>query len=186
MNVDFYSAHLDTLCELKELAEKHNCTISFGVRNESERGITSIEGFKDYFYEEIPEQVLSDLKLMGYFDESESFWDNTTLWFELYDRSTNKHNVMTYSDGYLHLKFQEFMSSDLSDETEDWLADYEPDWAQDLYDDYHIIYRRYCPVTVRGFNGAKEPNVYREGMALKFFGDLVCDYLGEKRIERTY
>ena len=26
---------------------------------------------------------------------------------------------------------------------------------------------------------------YRNGMALKFFGDLVCDYLGEPRIDRV-
>lgn len=36
------------------------------------------------------------------------------------------------------------------------------------------------------FQGQERPSVYREGMALKFFGDLVCDYLGEERIVRTY
>lgn len=42
---------------------------------------------------------------------------------------------------------------------------------------------------IYGF-GNKEPVknhlVYRNGMALKYFGDYVCDYLGEPRIERTY
>lgn len=37
-----------------------------------------------------------------------------------------------------------------------------------------------------GSPNQKHPSVYREGMALKIFGDLVCDYLGEERIVRTY
>ena len=40
--------------------------------------------------------------------------------------------------------------------------------------------------TIKGFDGLEHPSVYREGMALKFFGDLVCDYLGEERIVRVY
>ena len=34
MIAEFYSAHLDTLCELKALAEKHGCKLSFGTRND--------------------------------------------------------------------------------------------------------------------------------------------------------
>lgn len=32
-SIDFYSAHLETLAELQALATKHNCKLSFGVRN---------------------------------------------------------------------------------------------------------------------------------------------------------
>ena len=48
------------------------------------------------------------------------------------------------------------------------------------------LYRSFGETKVTGFPGQERPNVYREGMALKFFGDLVCDYLGEERIVRTY
>lgn len=49
-----------------------------------------------------------------------------------------------------------------------------------------LIYCRLGETEVTGFPNQERPNVYREGMALKFFGDLVCDYLGEERIARTY
>lgn len=35
-------------------------------------------------------------------------------------------------------------------------------------------------------NRIKDFRCYRPGMALKYFGDLVCDYLGEERICRVY
>lgn len=36
MNVEFYTAHVKTLKDLQEIAEKHNCTINFGFRNSSQ------------------------------------------------------------------------------------------------------------------------------------------------------
>ena len=34
MNINFYTAHLETLCELKKIAEKHNYEIRLGVRHD--------------------------------------------------------------------------------------------------------------------------------------------------------
>ena len=52
--------------------------------------------------------------------------------------------------------------------------------------DIRMLYRSFGETKVTGFPEQEHPSVYREGMALKFFGDLVCDYLGEERIVRTY
>jgi len=45
------------------------------------------------------------------------------------------------------------------------------------------------PTIINGFGNETKVvdyRVYREGMALKFFGDLVCDYLEEPRIVESY
>lgn len=39
MNIDFYSSHMDTLADLKEIAEKHNCKITFGFTSDYEQDI---------------------------------------------------------------------------------------------------------------------------------------------------
>lgn len=60
MNVDFTETHLDTLCELKALAEKHNCSIRFGVYNSS--GFVSYEKFIGY-----SENIIEELQNRGVF-----------------------------------------------------------------------------------------------------------------------
>ena len=71
------------------------------------------------------------------------------------------------------------------EKTEEWIRN----TLTDEYIDKDEQYWSYetTDTVVRGFDGVSTYiNVYREGMALKFFGDLVCDYLGEPRIIRTY
>lgn len=55
MNIEFTSAHVETLSELKALAEKHGCRITFGV--DSWTGVDpEFENFSNYtseIYEEL-------------------------------------------------------------------------------------------------------------------------------------
>ena len=60
MNVYFSSTHLQTLCDLKALAEKHGCFISFGVNNYD--GFIGYEKFFDY-----SEDIIEELRDQGYF-----------------------------------------------------------------------------------------------------------------------
>lgn len=177
-SIDFYNSHVETICELKELANKHNCTIKFGVQNNfnPELGFSDCADF-------FPENILEDLEKCGNITKG---WRNETrLWFELYDRNTERYNNLTYTEGDYYIEYDRYYSEEVTEETQDWIEENVADWS-DPIDDHLTFCKSFGDTYISGFNGAKTPDVYREGMALKFFGDLVCDYLGEKRIERTY
>ena len=70
---------------------------------------------------------------------------------------------------------------------ENFIAENRADWDDNgILDDKVVLFARLDETVIKGFNGLEHPNVYRAGMALKFFGDLVCDYLKEERIVRSY
>ena len=74
----------------------------------------------------------------------------------------------------------EVQHASLKDETRDFFSVNESwEWA---------LFKETADQRIHGFEGVdtSEINVYREGMTLKFFGDLVCDYLGEERIKEVY
>lgn len=178
MTVDFYKSHIETLCELKELAYKHNCSIAFGVRNDSNPELNF-----DDCDEIFPENILEDLKRCG--DIVKGYRNATYLWFELYDRNTCRYHNMTYVDGDYYIEYDRFYFEEVEEETQNWIEENVADWS-DPTDDHLTFCKSFGYTKSSGFNGAETPNVYRSGMALKFFGDLVCDYLGEDRIVRTY
>lgn len=72
----------------------------------------------------------------------------------------------------------------LSKETEEFLEDNDYESSDD--GGKRLLYVSFSETKIKGFDKQEHPSVYREGMALKFFGDLVCDYLGEERIVRVY
>ena len=178
MSIDFYNSHIETICDLKALADKHNCKISFGVRSDSRHEL-SLDECDEFF----PEEIIEDLKRCG--DITVGHSDATYLWFELYDRNNSKYHVLTYIDGYYYIEYDRFYSEEVTEETQKWINENVADWS-DPTDDHLIFCGSFGGPEISGFNGAECPNVYREGMTLKFFGDLVCDYLGEERIVRTY
>ena len=61
INIDFHSGHIETLCDLKAIAEKHNCKISFGVRSYREdtidEGLLKQEGFTDDVWRDYQKKV---------------------------------------------------------------------------------------------------------------------------------
>lgn len=109
----------------------------------------------------------------------------TSMFFELFDANNSTYNILTYSDGEQSVYYKRYYCEDLSAEAEAFLEDNLVEW-QTMNGDELLIYCRLGGTEVTGFPNQEHPNVYREGMALKFFGDLVCDYLGEERIARTY
>lgn len=184
MNVYFSSTHLQTLCDLKALAEKHGCFISFGVNNYD--GFIGYEKFFDY-----SEDIIEELRDQGYFYTDTEKGSTSGFWFQLFDPNNNErhyHNL-TYSSGWQAVEYE--LNDDVDDdnplskEAEEFLEDNTYD-CSDCYGEKRSLYVSFDDTEVNGFEGQEHPNVYREGMALKFFGDLVCDYLGEERIVRTY
>lgn len=184
MNISFGGNHMDTLADLMRLVEKHNCCIRFGFDASSEReidkDILKRYGFSDELFSEMDDKMtISDCQ--------STF---SKIWFELYDKTANKTNTFAYieSDTYFSVeKISEFdfRYENPSNELEEWLEEYDECWDIDNY----IINKAYNPTIIYGFGNEKrieDFRVYRSGMALKYFSDLVCDYLREPRIDRCY
>lgn len=192
MTAEFYSAHLDTLCELKALAEKHSCKLSFGTRN-------------DFSAEELDS---SDLKAVGtpnkIIDKLISPYEyNLTvekvkvscdeLWFQLYDpnNENRKYHIMTYQQISVYFEVElDYNFDSYIKENEKFI-----EWCEenrvdcDDYSDKFIFNLTDSPTTISGFGykkTKKDYRVYRPGMALHYFTELVCKYLKEPMIERTY
>ena len=183
MNVDFTETHLDTLCELKALAEKHNCSIRFGVYNSS--GFISYEKFIGY-----SKNIIEELQNRGVFYTDTEQGSSTDLWFELFDPNNAKrhYHSLSYLEGWQSVEYELYYDVDddnpLSKEAEKFLEDNDYEFSDG--GEKKLLYLRFSETKIKGFEKQEHPNVYREGMALKFFGDLVCDYLGEERIVEVY
>lgn len=182
MNFDFYTEHIQTLADLQKLAEKHNCKIAFGFTSgafdeDEKQDLLDILGCKGIVREEIDNEFSLSLKQGAY----------TKVYFELYDRTKDTYNVLTYYEHELLVSLENKSSfyPQYSDETEQWLEENKTDWSYDINDCY--IFNETSKEEVRGFKGVKkEWNIYRPGIMLAVFAQLVCDYLGEERIVRSY
>lgn len=174
MNTHFTTSHLQTLQELVAIAESHNCYINFGTSADSCAEILDEllleKGFDNVLLDELNYNVETA-------NEHFSIYD---IWFELFDRNTGKSNILSYTQLQTSFSFNE-LGDDVSYTLQDKLKE------MDTYGDRFISVRS-DETKIHGFNqGDKICHlVYRPGMALKFFGDYVCDYLGVPRIERVY
>lgn len=181
MNIEFTNAHMETLCELKALAEKHGCRVTFGV--DSWTGVDpEFEEFSNY-----TSKIHEELDDKGSF--SNGVIDVTKFWFQFYDPNNKdrQYHYLEYSEGEQTITYELLSFEELSEEAESFIEENRADWCDGgLMDDEVVLFARLGGTTIKGFEGLEHPSVYREGMALKFFGDLVCDYLGEERIVRTY
>lgn len=181
MNIEFMSAHMETLMELKQLAEKHGCRITFGV--DSWTGVDpEFEEFDGYTSE-----IYKELNDKGTFYGG--VIDTTKFWFQLCDPNNKerRYHYLEYSEGEQMITYELLSFEELSKKAEEFIEENRAEWDEDgTIDDKVILSTRLGGTTIKGFDGLEKSNVYREGMALKFFGDLVCDYLGEERIVRTY
>lgn len=177
MNVYFGSNHMQTLCDLKTLAEKHNCFIHFGVYQENTVDVT-LEDF-----EGSTQEIIEELQNKGSF--SNGCHDVTDMWFELFDATNKTYHTLSYYQGIESIEYALDILEDLSYEADSFLENNLVDW-QSMTDDTLLISRNLDETRVTGFPEQERPYVYREGMALKYFGDLVCDYLKEPRIARVY
>lgn len=184
MNIDFHSGHIETLCDLKAIAEKHNCKISFGVRSYTENTLDEEllkqEGFTD---DEI-NYMRDSLEIV------DTSYTDDSIYFELIEKDSGKVNSLIYAKrGAVIIISKDSCRSeylnDMSDELYDKLEEHDSSYDYDNF----TIYIDHDPTIIRGFGNdeiVENYQVYRSGMALKYFGDYVCDYLGELRIERVY
>lgn len=187
MNIEFYNSHIETLCELKNIAKKHGYTISFGVlSNDDERIDNELFQENDFTDEEI-EAIKEILEI------THCNYSAEKIWFELNGKNESNQLVYYVDSNYVTIKkdFENFMSEELRDAgvDEDKLIEKLDNHDEFLDCDEYTLRFESDATYIYGF-GNKEPVknhiVYRNGMALKYFGDYICDYLGEPRIERTY
>lgn len=176
MNIFLSSVHINTLCKLKELAEKHNCRINFGVNHNSGTEIDwDLLEEKTNLTDEIREE------LNKVFCFTNCYFDNTNYWFELYDKNNMTYNTLSFIEAQTSFTYDDCCLID-HEETEKWIE-------ENMNDDYdHFFSCSNGETKINGFKGVKTDDVfvYREGMTLKFFGDLVCEYLDEERISEVY
>lgn len=186
MNIEFYSNHMESLSDLMKIAEKHNCTITFGFMSHSDGDIDEDVLKKNGFTTELLEELNDKMKV----NDSGSTFDK--VWFQLYEKDTETYHTMTYIESSASViveKLDEYeFRYDDEEPSDDLIAKLE---EHDHLLDYgaYTINVHYNPTIINGFGNEKRVEdfrVYRSGMALKFFGDLVCDYLNEPRIKRVY
>lgn len=196
MMIDFFPAHIETLTELKVLADKHNCKLSFGVRNHTMQ-LDDID--KDYLIkhfhcpEDVAEEICNDdLCSFDHYNGGECFY----IYFELRDyRDENhiKYNILdnTFCEFSFKIHIHSYYMGkehEISEKTLQWLQEnsMNDEWGLDDTNDF-IMIDKYENEEVHGFEEVqKEGWCYRTGMILAVFTQLVCDYLGEERIIRTY
>ena len=189
MNVTFSSTHLETLSDLQRLAEKHNCKISFGCYSDTNKEI-DYATLRD---NEASKEVINKLDNAWEYGVSISNAQSTNeqIWFQLYDPNGEKHyNVMSYHENHTYFEVEfdyDFEEQENNKDLIEWLKEHKTDWNYDK--DKYIICLDSAPTTINGFGYEEEHKdyrVYREGMTLHYFTELVCKYLKEPMIERTY
>lgn len=178
-SINFYGAHVQTLSDLNELAKKHNCTITFGIDNLFDRGA-------DWSIYNCPKRIINELENKGSVNYDEDLTTGIRYWFELYDKTKDVSNTLTYTKGFAKRVYEVDYDQELSESAKNWIEEILLDWQDISDDDKYELWTDFGGTTMTGFKGRKKPDVYREGMLLKFFGDLVCEYLHEPYIVRTY
>lgn len=172
MNIRINPVHINTLFKLKELAEKHNCVIYCGVNNFTDKDVDWTILEKSYENKNITKE-LSELYLENECSVSTSYY------YTLYDKNNNTYHSLTYTEAEVSFRYDDDI----------WYIDKEAlEWLKENSPCSNIMIYSTNYQTIQGFNNVdkKKIYVYREGMLIKFFGDLVCDYLGEERIQEVY
>lgn len=182
MDVSFYSPHMETLSDLMELAKKHDCKISFGFSSSNDREmdeeLLAMIG--------LSEEMLSEMKDKMTISFSESVFDK--LWFELSDNRDHTYHTLAYIERSTTIEVEcasGFSFYSVSEQLFDCLRENDVSCNGDTY----FISKRYNPTVICGFGYDKmveDFRVYRSGMALHYFANLVCDYLHEPKIDRVY
>lgn len=177
MNVDFTPTHMKTLAKLQEMAKKHNGFLIFGFESTASR---------DVDYDMVNEDdgkkfvdFLGDCSLEQTSSESSGIWfelhvdGKRAIFFSYIEKST-----------YFELYSYDVTELDNSD------IEAEKDLSGRIGDsDGRAFYYHHSPTTIR-IKGTDKPitdyRVYRPGMALSYFSDVMCDYLKEPEIVETY
>lgn len=175
MNVLLSEPHMRTLAKLQQLAEKHNCVIKIGFKDRFDNEIEN-NFFRDKTSCNI--EILRDAAVIG-----NEFMTTSILFFELFDKNNESYHTLEYKEIYISFDFELDMYTDYK--VRDLIYRLTEDDADDgncchIFDEQEIKGFESIPETVENIN------VYREGIALREFSRLVCDYLGEPRIKEVY
>jgi len=207
MNTTFHDSHLDTLVKLKLLAEKHGMKIRFGTKNTASTDLdaSALEPFKiNQEFIELLDAHANDI-IDGHINSvSES------IWFELYEprpeQKSGYYSVMVYEQNNVYFLLNDDWDSSIDQLIDDITDEYTDEdshdcdkriselekfreWLQDISGEYgNFVSFSSSPTKIRGFGQEKERDgiCYRDGMALHFFTELVCEYLKEPMIHNTY
>lgn len=187
MNFDFYTAHMNTLVELKQLADAHGYKLTFGTRSyPMQTDDIDIDYLVQHFScpkdiaEEIYDKCEFEIVVAG---------ESYAIYFELNKES--EHNILKKYGSNFGFKVRinkHSLDGDLSEKSLNWLRESSKneEWGLDEDNDF-ILLDQHENEEVYGFNGVKKEGCcYRTGIILAVFAQLVCDYLGEERIKRTY
>jgi len=214
MNLTFNSSHLDTLTKLKALADKNNCVIVFGINQFPVNLDADLEKIKCFNAETI--RLLYDNEAYPFIiddqhETNEEIWfqltDKTNMSNHLLSYQNYKFliavdedwkgvldNVYETIDEIRNSSFNDNLSENKNNEIKELdrrllLIDEFKDWMNQNVTEYNYIEYENNPTLIQGF-GNKESirdyRVYRPGMALHFFTELVCKYLNEPTIENVY
>lgn len=187
MNFGFCTAHINTLVELKQLADAHNYRLNFGVTSYPiQTDDIDIDYLVRHFScpkdiaEEICDKCDFELSVGG---------ESYAIYFEL--NKDSEHNMLkSYGSNFgfkVHIN-KYVLDGELREKSLNWLRENSKngEWGLDEDNDF-LLFDQYENEEVYGFNGVqKEGCCYRTGIILAVFAQLVCDYLGEERIKRTY
>lgn len=173
MNIEFYKVHTDTLRDLRNIAAKHNCYIQFGFDSDSGSDID----------EELFEKKGFDIEALRDLRLEHECYERQTIWFELVEKGdTTKYHSLSYTECNSYFNFEECELFGCENEE---FVNFMEEHCE--YEGFINIRDSHTTICGFGLERPKECNlVYRSGMALKFFSDYVCDYLGEERIDRVY
>lgn len=177
MNIQFFENHLKTIKDLQNIAEKHNCSIHFGFDSSCSSSID-----EDIFKANKIHPIVFDDLTSDDVELKNVNCETSYAWFELYEKDKDKYNVMRYVEKTLYFEIENFNDENVSEEFIDF-------YNNNQYEDMDFYELRTSPTIITGFGNKeqiKDYRCYRPGMCVKYFADLVCDYLGEERICRTY
>lgn len=201
MRIDLYGKDIDILNQLKALAEKHNCSIAFGV--ESTRLDTN-DISEDYLIKHFncPSKIAkelcgSDISICSFKLENSPGEGNLfTIYYELKDNNKTKdrYNILETREYDFLFKIHAKLKPDfrgeqlLSQKALKWLRENSVNGDWNLSEDYGFLFQdTKTDENVYGFKGLERTSpCYRPDIIIKVFADLVCDYLGEPRIREVW
>lgn len=179
--------HLDTIEKLRRIADKHSYSIYITINNGYAEDFNELSD-EDMINVGVPKKIAKEFIKLFENNHTLFHYSYTFYTLELYSKKDDtpiKSNSLTFKMVDFYFSVKEFKDLDdlkISKGLREFLD------KKTTYQELKGAFMSFdnCDKTVvQGFKGLN-PNdypIYREGMAIKFFGDMVCDFLHEPRIE---
>lgn len=189
MDINFTGTRLETLCDLKVIAEKHNCKISFGVQTTTYDDVfdeMDLEMLRRFGFTDSDIMYINDHMRINHQSEL-----NEVVWFDLTENKAGEANIhqMYYIVNTIDLSIDRNNLGLYSQPDNESVVEKLDEHSLDHDNNNYVISESYDETLIRGFGNDEEVvdnRVCCFDTAIKSFADLVCDYLGEPRIERVH